>query len=107
MATTAESWTLVGHCADVPVGEVRVVMIGETRVALCNLDGEFVAVHDLCTHDNGPLGQGCLEGDEIECPRHGARFSVRTGEATMMPAVMPIRTFPVKVDGDDVYIHVT
>jgi 3-phenylpropionate/trans-cinnamate dioxygenase ferredoxin subunit len=72
----------------------------DLRIAVCNVDGQFYAIEDVCTHDGGSLDQGDLEGDEIECPRHGARFNVRTGDATLMPAVMPVRTFPVKIEGE-------
>lgn len=100
------TWERALDARDVPDGEVRVAIVGGHRLAICNLEGEFFAVQDLCTHDNGPLGEGCLEGDEIECPRHGARFSIRTGAATLMPAVMPVPTFPVRREGDDVLVQV-
>ena len=100
------NWEHAFDAHDVPVGEVRVATIGDHRIAVCNYDGEYFAVQDVCTHDNGPLGQGCLEGDEIECPRHGARFSIRTGAATLMPAVMPVRTFAVRRDGDAILVQI-
>lgn len=91
-----------GNIGDIPSGRVKLVFSEseELRIAICNLDGQYFAIEDVCTHDGGPLGQGDLEGDEIECPRHGARFSVRTGAATLMPAVMPVRTFAIKIEGD-------
>ncbi|MBI5595053.1 MAG: non-heme iron oxygenase ferredoxin subunit [Elusimicrobia bacterium] len=76
---------------------MKVVRLGELRVAVCNVDGVFYAVEDVCTHDDGPLGEGSLKGGELECPRHGARFDVKSGAALRMPAVVPVRTFPVKV----------
>ena len=86
---------------------MRIVETGGLRIALCNVDGTFYAVEDVCTHDDGPLGEGTLVGREVECPRHGGRFDVTTGRATRMPAVVPVRTFPVRVEGDAVYIEVT
>jgi 3-phenylpropionate/trans-cinnamate dioxygenase ferredoxin subunit len=77
-----------------------------TRIALCNVDGSFYAIADVCTHDGGPLDQGELEGDQIECPRHGALFDVKTGKALTLPAVVPVQTYPVQVDGDDVKVSV-
>jgi 3-phenylpropionate/trans-cinnamate dioxygenase ferredoxin subunit len=71
------------------------------------VDGEFYAIEDVCTHDGGPLDQGELEGEEIECPRHGGRFDVRSGRATMMPAVMPVQTYAVRIDGDDLFVSST
>ena len=77
--------------SDIPPGRIRVVELEEEDVALCNVDGEIYAVANMCTHDGGPLGDGYLLGDEIECPRHGARFNVRTGEVKTLPAIIPIR----------------
>ena len=84
----------VGH---VPVGEVRVVEVEGTRLALCNVEGTIYAVDDTCTHDDGPLGEGHLDGHAIECPRHGARFDVRSGAVVRMPAAFPIRSYPTRV----------
>jgi 3-phenylpropionate/trans-cinnamate dioxygenase ferredoxin subunit len=91
---------------DIPPGRVKVVEVGEEDVALCNVDGELFAVANVCTHDDGPLGAGYLLGDEIECPRHGARFNVRTGAVKTLPAIIPIPTFEVKIEGEDVYVDV-
>jgi len=92
--------------SDIPPGQVRVVEVGYEDVALCNVDGQIYAIADLCTHDDGPLGQGCLHGDQIECPRHGARFDVRSGAALSLPAVVSIPTFAIKIEGDDVFVDV-
>ena len=95
-----------GSVGDIPAGKVKLVFDDseDLRIAICNLDGQYFAIEDVCTHDGGSLDQGNLEGDEIECPRHGARFNVRTGEATLMPAVMPVRTFAIKIDGDRIVV---
>jgi len=82
---------------DVPTGEVRVVEIERMRLALCNVGGTIYAVDDTCTHDDGPLGEGRLDGHAIECPRHGARFDVRSGAVMRMPAAFPIRSYPARV----------
>jgi len=92
--------------SEVPPGKMKVVEAGGVRVAVCNVDGTFYAIEDVCTHDDGPLGEGGLVGAEVECPRHGARFDVRSGKATQMPAVVPVRTFPARVSGDQVVIEV-
>ena len=91
---------------DVPPGRVVVVEVGDEDVALCNVGGEIYAVANVCTHDDGPLGEGYLLGDEIECPRHGARFDVRSGEVKSLPAIVPIPTFAVKIIGDDILVDV-
>ena len=77
-----------------------------TGIAICRVDGKLYAIEDICTHDDGPLGEGFLDGCEIECPRHGARFDVRTGPATRMPAAAPVRTFPLKVEDGEVLVEV-
>ena len=92
--------------SDVPPGRVKVVEVQDESVALCNVNGEILAVANMCTHDEGPLGEGHLLGDEIECPRHGARFDVRTGRVKSLPAIIPIPTFEVKVEGDDILVNV-
>ncbi len=96
----------VGKIGDVPPGTAKVFELGDRFVAVCNVDGTLFAVDDVCTHDEGSLDQGELDGFEIECPRHGARFDVRTGEVTGLPAVVPIDTFGVRVDGDDIELDV-
>lgn len=85
----------VGRIDDFPTGQVRVVDADGQRVAIANVDGQLYAFEDRCSHDDGPLGEGELEGCQVECPRHGARFDVRTGAALCMPAVVAIETFPV------------
>ena len=97
-------FTKVGSLSDVPPGTAKVYEVGDRAIAVCNVDGELYAVDDVCTHDEGSLDQGALEGFEIECPRHGARFDVRSGEVTALPAVLPIDTFKVRLQGDDVEI---
>ena len=92
--------------SDIEPGTVQVVEVNGARIALCNVDGSFYAIDDVCTHDGGPLDQGELEGDQIECPRHGALFDVKTGRALTLPAVVPVKTYPVQVEGDDVKVSV-
>jgi len=91
---------------DVLPGRVKVVEVGDEEVALCSVDGEIYAVANVCTHDNGPLAQGYLIGNEIECPRHGARFNVQTGEVKSLPAIIPLPTFEVKIEGDEILVNV-
>lgn len=91
--------------SDIPEGERREFAFEEETIIVFNVDGEFYAIADLCTHDGGPLDDGELIGCEIECPRHGALFDIRTGDATRLPAVAPIPTYQTKVDGDDLYLE--
>ncbi|HSJ55889.1 MAG TPA: non-heme iron oxygenase ferredoxin subunit [Anaerolineae bacterium] len=91
---------------DVPEGQAIVVDVDDEEVALCNVGGEIYAVANLCTHDGGPLGEGSLVDHQIECPRHGARFDVRTGEVKALPAIIPIPTYEVKIEEDQVLVDV-
>lgn len=90
-------WIDVANVADFPVGSFRKFYINDTSILIFNIDGNFYAIENLCTHDGGPLSEGCLQGDEIVCPRHGARFCVRTGAVTLPPAYEDVATFPVQV----------
>jgi 3-phenylpropionate/trans-cinnamate dioxygenase ferredoxin subunit len=92
--------------SEVPPGQVETVEIGDEDIALCNVEGEIYAIANVCTHDEGPLGDGYLLGDEIECPRHGARFNVKTGEVEVLPAIVPVPTFEVRVEGDRILVDV-
>jgi len=96
-------WIQVCREAELPPGGMKVVPAEDTDIAVFNCDGEFHAIEDVCTHDGGQLTGGTLEGCEIECPRHGARFDVRTGEALTPPAYEPTSKFPVKVEAGVVY----
>lgn len=79
--------------------------LSEESVILLNIDGEYFCIADLCTHDGGPLEDGAVCDHQIECPRHGARFDVRTGKVTRLPAIDPIPTYPVVVEGGVIYVE--
>lgn len=101
-------WVRAAGLSDLRPGRPVKVQRGDVHVALFKIeggDGGLYAVEDVCTHDDGPLAEGVVEGREIRCPRHGARFDLRSGDALSMPAVTPIRTFPVKTEGEDVLIR--
>jgi 3-phenylpropionate/trans-cinnamate dioxygenase ferredoxin subunit len=84
----------------------RCVDVGNKRIALFNLDGQICAIDDICTHEGGPLSEGAVEGDEVECPWHGARFNLKTGAACCPPAYEGVSTYKVRVQGDDVEIEI-
>ena len=96
-------WIRVSLRSELLPGEHRVVWDGDVAIAVFNIDGELYAVEDVCTHDGGDLATGELHGYEIECPRHGARFDVRTGAVLCPPAYEPIAKFPVKIESDTIY----
>ncbi|HBX69635.1 MAG TPA: biphenyl 2,3-dioxygenase [Chloroflexi bacterium] len=87
----------VAAADELPNGERLFVEIGENFLVIFNIAGQIYAIEDLCSHDDGPLGDGDLEDHEIICPRHGARFDVRDGKALTLPAVEAIPAYPVQV----------
>jgi 3-phenylpropionate/trans-cinnamate dioxygenase ferredoxin subunit len=92
--------------ADLPNGERLFVEIDGRPIVVFNIAGQYYAIGDICTHDEGPLGDGMLEDFNIVCPRHGAEFDVRNGKAMMMPAVVDIPAYPVKVMDGNIFIGV-
>ena len=91
---------------DVVPGSVKVYQLPGREIAVCNAGGQLYAIDNICTHDGGSLDQGELIGYEVECPRHGARFDVRSGDVTVEPAVLAVDTFPVRLHGDDIEVDV-
>jgi 3-phenylpropionate/trans-cinnamate dioxygenase ferredoxin subunit len=96
-------WVSVCARSELLPGEFKIVWDGDVAIAVFNIDGELYAIEDVCTHDGGDLASGELHGYEIECPRHGARFDVRSGAVLCPPAYEPIAKFPVKTENDTVF----
>ena len=94
---------------DLPPGTVKIVHAGAVSVGVYNIDGELYGLEDRCSHDDGPLAEGDWEPDEAVaiCPRHGARFDIRTGRALTLPAYVPVDTFPVRVEDGLVKVDVS
>lgn len=92
--------------SEIPPGGKLLTEVDGRAIAVFNYEGSFYAIDDVCTHDGGPLAEGELDGTEVECPRHGARFDVRTGAVTRFPAVEPVPTHPVEVRDDGVYVRI-
>ncbi len=100
------SWVRTTKVDDLQPGHTRVIDVHGESLLLCRTtDDEVHAVENCCSHDDGPLGQGTLDGTVIQCPRHGARFDVTTGAVLRMPAAAPIESFPVRID-DEGWIEV-
>jgi len=91
------SWITVAPADSIPSGDFAQVEVDTQLVAVFNIDGTFYAVDDVCTHDGGGLAGGAVEGDVVICPRHGARFCLRTGAALTPPAYEPVRTYATRV----------
>lgn len=92
--------------SELPNGERLFVEVSDRPIVIFNIAGQFFAIGDVCTHDNGPLGDGTLEGYNIVCPRHGAEFDVRTGKVMELPAVEDIPAYPVQVRDGIIYLGV-
>ncbi|MCP4724644.1 MAG: non-heme iron oxygenase ferredoxin subunit [bacterium] len=101
-----ENYTEIGQTSDIPSGTVKIYAYEDISIAICNVNGNFYAIENVCSHDEGPIGDGKLIGKNIECPRHGAQFDVTTGEITRMPAYGPIQTFPVKIEENKILIEI-
>jgi len=96
----------IAPASELPVGERLFVEIGDKPIVIFNIAGQLYAIGDVCTHDNGPLGDGMIEGHNIVCPRHGAEFDVRTGQAVQMPAVIDIPAYPVQVRDGAIFVGI-
>src|ERR687897_356977 len=90
-------WQTVGAAAAIAPGDYAQIEVDGVLVAVFNVAGEFYAIDDLCTHDGGELAGGAVDGDVVICPRHGARFCLRTGAALTPPAYEPVKTFETRV----------
>jgi len=90
---------------DIPPGEMTVVDVNGTEIAIANIDGEYCAFTNSCTHRGGPLGEGLLlPGGIVECPFHGGQFNARTGAVVQGPPTEPVRTYAVEVVGDSIRV---
>lgn len=95
----------VAAVSELPPGGKKLADVDGRAIALFNVGGSFHAIDDVCTHDGGPLAEGELQGCEIQCPRHGARFDVRTGKALCFPAFEPVAAHDVEVRGNDILVR--
>ena len=102
---TAMTFVKVATLSEVPAGTVRQVDAAGRAIALVNAGGQLYALDNTCLHRGGPLGQGFLEGESVECPWHGWQFDVRTGRCTFNPSAA-VPTYEVRVEGDDVLVAV-
>jgi len=94
----------VAEVSELGNGERLIFEVGGEAIALFNIAGDFFAIADVCSHDDGPVAEGELRDQEIACPRHGARFDIKTGEALSLPAVVDIPAYPVRVEGDEILV---
>ena len=103
----ASAYIPIAKVSEIPVGQFKSVVVQGKPILICHIDSGFYAIDDTCTHDDGPLADGWLEGNAIECPRHGARFDVTNGKVLCLPAAVGINIYPVTVDGDQLAVSVS
>ncbi len=96
----------VAKTSEVGSGQARLVEVKGKKIALFNVDGQFFALDNSCTHRGGPLAEGAISGHEVTCPYHGAKFDVRTGEAVGPPAQRAVTRYGVRVTGTDIGVEV-
>ena len=96
----------IAPVSELPNGERLFVELEGKPIVLFNIAGQLFAIGDVCSHDDGPLGDGMIEGNNIVCPRHGAEFDLRTGKAMAMPAVIDIPAYPVKIVDGDIFVGI-
>lgn len=102
-----EHWITVGKANTIANGEWQTIEYENQWLIVANCEGTFYAIEDMCTHDGGTLSDGDIKGEEIICPRHGARFCLRTGKATLPPAYEDIHTFPVRIHEGVIQVDVS
>ena len=98
-------WTAVCKQDELKPGAFQVVDVDDVAIAVFNVDGQLFAVEDICTHDGSPLTGGGVDAHQVICPRHGARFCLRSGRALTPPAYEPIAVFPVRIENDTIYVR--
>src|SRR5262245_55434722 len=99
-------WVRAASADECPSGQVLGVAAGRERIALINVEGDFYALLDRCSHQDYPRPEGVLDGTRLECIYHGAKFDVCSGRAMQLPAIRPVKTFPVEVRDGAVFVEV-
>lgn len=95
----------VAKLDEIPPGSRKLIDLPDFTVALFNIAGTYYCIEDVCTHDGGPLVEGEIDGFSIACPRHGACFDIRDGSVLSMPAVTPVPTYKVMIEGNEILIE--
>ncbi len=92
--------------SEVPAGSCKLIELEGNSIALFNLRGDYYAIDDICPHEGGPLHEGPIDGDEVECPWHDSRFNIKTGKCTQAPAEEDVHSYNVRVEGDNIEIEI-
>ncbi len=99
-------WHLVAKTSEITDETPKAAQVGKISIGIYRLGEAYYAIDDICTHEYAPLTEGYVDGEVVECPIHGALFNIRSGEAVAPPAKENLRTFRVKVEGEDIYVEV-
>ncbi len=99
-----DDFVKVAKTSDLAEDEIMLVEVGDERIVLSNIEGSFYAIGEVCTHAEGPLSEEDVEEGEVECPWHGSRFDLKTGEATSPPAGEAVTRYGVRIEGEDVLV---
>ncbi len=99
-----DEFVSVAKTSDLSDGEIMLVEVGDERIALSRIDGSFYAIAEVCPHAEGPLSEGTVDDEEVECPWHGSRFNLKTGEVTSPPAGEAVAQYAVRIEGDEVLV---
>jgi 3-phenylpropionate/trans-cinnamate dioxygenase ferredoxin subunit len=99
------NWIDAGAADALGDGEAKSIFAGRRNIAVARSGAAYYAIEDVCTHDGEPLTGGDIDGAQIICPRHGARFCLRTGEALTPPAYEPVRTFEIKIENGRLWVR--
>lgn len=100
----SEQYTKVASLKELSTGKLMRIVENERDICLAYVDGEVYAVDDMCSHEDASLSKGSLHGNCVKCPLHGSRFALTTGQALDEPAEDSINTYPVKIEGDDIFV---
>ena len=99
-----DDFVKVADTKDIQPLQMKAVEVADEDICIVNVNGEYYAIGNICTHEGGPLADGTLGGYEVECPWHGSKFDVRTGEVTTPPANLPVPSYEVNLDGNSILI---
>ena len=101
----SEDFVKAAESKDMAPSSMKAVDVAGEKVCIINIEGNYYAIGNVCTHVGGPLDEGTLEGYEVECPWHGSKFDVRTGEPTKPPARQSVPTYEVKLEGNNILVR--
>jgi glycine betaine catabolism B len=101
----SEDFVKAAESKDIAPSSMKAVDVAGEKVCIINIEGNYYAIGNVCTHVGGPLDEGTLEGYEVECPWHGSKFDIRTGEPTKPPARQSVPTYEVKLEGNNILVR--